>query len=547
MFAGGTSFSCINRDTADILNNTNVLVMLKHTRSARGYEEKCYDWSSIFPTPRTKLCHLVDIQDLLCELGGAGESRSLCMTTTGYQYGKDCDIDVIGDLVDVQDVLSLLSCFSGRTESSENQSIDNLHALDSDEHHDVADSTFIGDCFTSRIAVDLCWVIGFIISLLCLVKTYSWACKDQKRKSRPVICVPMHTLEARTKALSMCCWKGHRQSCVVARFRKAFRKWRWESVSVRHQRSNMILGGVFVFVLMFQPVAEGGGAFSDVASVSKTADLQPNLDMSQLAQLDVDPVLMKFIGNVVTELKEVKTELHKLTNNYVAVGAELARVQNRTKVFETENMALRAELQQLRKDKETFENKTRVVEAAVRKENAALWITVIELQNQTNTNNARLDQCESGKHPFIEETERRRMQDEETLCNGSGLSAMFAACCPSSGGNGGRHQRFLQSQGCDVLPDTCSLACAPLFIEFFEGCQHVISDVSPEEQQGFEGLYADCNEAEQQGAMANMQAVEVKMFRVNIDQEAEQQAAALANDGSRAPSPPFGPVVLPPS
>eukprot|EP01052_Picozoa_sp_SAG31_P040038 SAG31_NODE_5700_length_2373_cov_3.526385_3_plen_439_part_00 len=250
--------------------------MLKHSRSARGYEEKCYDWSSILLTPRTKLRHLVDIQDPLCELGGTGQSRSLCMTPTSYQYGKDGDIDVSGDLVDVQDVPSLLSGFSGRTESSEDQSVDNLHALDSDEHQGVADSE--DDFFTSRIAVDFCWVIGIIISLLCLVKAYSWACKEQKRKSRPVICVPMHTLEARTKASSMCCWKGRRQSFAVARFRKAFRKWRWESVSVRHQRSNMILGAIFLFVLMFQPVAEGSGVVAQTAASSiSTRDHQPSL------------------------------------------------------------------------------------------------------------------------------------------------------------------------------------------------------------------------------------------------------------------------------
>eukprot|EP01052_Picozoa_sp_SAG31_P053073 SAG31_NODE_13423_length_870_cov_1.536965_1_plen_236_part_01 len=217
---------------------------------------------SIFSTPPTEQCYLGDI--LLGELGNAGQSGSLCMTPTAYQCGKDdCNIEVSGDLVDIQDVLSLLSGFGGSTESSENQSVDNLHAVASDEHQDAAD--FEDDCFTSRTAVDLCWAIGFIISLLCLVKTYSWACKEQKRKSRPiicvqlsaVICVPMHTLEARTKASSMGCWKGRCQSRAVARFRKVFRKWRWESVSNGHQGANMILGGIFVFVLMFQPVAEG--------------------------------------------------------------------------------------------------------------------------------------------------------------------------------------------------------------------------------------------------------------------------------------------------
>eukprot|EP01051_Picozoa_sp_SAG22_P004372 SAG22_NODE_232_length_14402_cov_58.042159_2_plen_579_part_00 len=174
---------------------------------------------------------------------------------------------------------------------------------------------------------------------------------------------------------------------------------------------------------------------------------------------------------------------------------------------------------------------------------AALQAALHEFTNKTE---ARLDQCEAGTHPFIGEMERRRMQDEdeETLCRGSGLSAMFASCCPTSGGNGG-HRRFLQSQGCDVLPDTCPSDCAPLFIEFFEGCQGMINDLNPAEQQEMAGLYADCSEVQQQSAMANLQPVDVKMFRITINQEVEQQAA-MANSGSTAPSPPFGPVVLPP-
>eukprot|EP01051_Picozoa_sp_SAG22_P010674 SAG22_NODE_973_length_6217_cov_52.971723_3_plen_1437_part_00 len=257
----------------------------------------------------------------------------------------------------------------------------------------------------------------------------------------------------------------------------------------------------------------GGGAAAQKVDIS-----------DQLKGLDVPEGLHQFLGAMVTELKEVKTEL-----------------RNKTLVEEE----LRDEISWLKKDRESFQNKTRAVEAELRKENAALWIIVADLQNQAKTNSARLDQCEADTHPFIKEMQRRRMQDEETLCRGSGLSAMFAACCPSSGGNGG-HRRFLQGQGCDVLPDTCPVACAPLFIEFFEGCQDMVSDLTQEEQQEFAGLYADCNEAEQQGAMANLQPVDVKMFRITIDQEAEQQAA-MANSGSSGPSPPFGPVVLPPS
>eukprot|EP01051_Picozoa_sp_SAG22_P005929 SAG22_NODE_370_length_11576_cov_83.771456_4_plen_2189_part_00 len=203
---------------------------------------------------------------------------------------------------------------------------------------------------------------------------------------------------------------------------------------------------------------------------------------------------------------------------------EVAVVKNKAQMLETENTALKKRVAAL-------ENKTTTDLLFVRADMANITL--------------RLDQCEIDTHQFIKDMERRRMQDEETLCRGPGLRAMFAACCPSSGDTGG-HRRFLQGQGCDTLPDTCPATCAPLFIEFFEGCQDMVNDLTPAEQQEFAGLYADCNEVEQQSAMANLQPVDVKMFRITIDQEAEQQAA-MANEESGAPSPPFGPVVLPPS
>ena len=204
MSTGGVDSYGINHDSAGILGKPNELEAPKRaSKSAADIDDKCYDWSSIFLITMTRQCYHSEHSEQVSN------------------------------------------------ETGESQSNKNLDSQDSDEHQDVAD--FEDDFFTIRIAVDFCWVIGCFISLLCLVKTYSWACKEQKRKSRPVICVPMHTLEARTKASSMC------QSCAVARFRKAFRKWRWDSVSMRHQRSDMIIGGIFLFVLMFQPVAEGVG------------------------------------------------------------------------------------------------------------------------------------------------------------------------------------------------------------------------------------------------------------------------------------------------
>eukprot|EP01051_Picozoa_sp_SAG22_P003871 SAG22_NODE_196_length_15552_cov_971.604543_3_plen_537_part_00 len=263
-------------------------------------------------------------------------------------------------------------------------------------------------------------------------------------------------------------------------------------------------------------------------------------DISQLRGLAVPEGLQQFLGEVVAEVQGLKDRTR-------VVEQEL---RNKTLVVEE----LRGEIGWLKKDRDAFQNKTRVFEeenAALRAELSHVQIEVIEvteLQNQTKKDlrniTVRLDKCEVETHPFIQEMQRRRMQIEETLCRGSGLTAMFAACCP--GGNGG-HRRFLQhAQGCDVLPNTCPTACASLFTEFYEGCQDMISDLTADERQEFAGFYADCNEmAQQQAAVADGAKPALVFHMVVIDQEAEQQAA-MANSGS-GPSPPFGPVILPPT
>eukprot|EP01051_Picozoa_sp_SAG22_P011064 SAG22_NODE_1038_length_5890_cov_5.432050_3_plen_1101_part_00 len=269
------------------------------------------------------------------------------------------------------------------------------------------------------------------------------------------------------------------------------------------------VGAVMVTVVFLLCV--GGGAVAQ------------KLDNSQLSSLDVPEGLQQFLAAMVTKMEGL----------------------------EAENKAVRAELQQVKKDKDALQNKTQVVQTELSKEKektAQLLIVVAQLQNRTHANTVRLDQCEADLHPFVQEmqaSQRRHLQDEETRCRGSGLSAMFAACCPSSGGNGG-HRRFLQGQGCDVLPDTCPLTCAPLFIEFYDGCQDMVSDLTPAEQQEFAGLYTDCSEvAQQQAAVADGAKPALMFHMVVIDQEAEQQAA-MANSGS-GPPPPLGPVVLPPT
>ena len=273
---------------------------------------------------------------------------------------------------------------------------------------------------------------------------------------------------------------------------------------------------MILFVLMFQLVAEGSAAVAagmanravpieTTSSINvawlqnKTATAHQQIDMSQLTTLDIDPALKQFIGALVVGFQ---TQLHDVKNENVALQSRI-----------------HVELEQVKNDKEALENKTQVIETALRQENrlqagqiVALQTALHNILNKTTSDmvlpkgdvrniTVRLDQCEAETTPFIQSMERRRTQDEETLCRGSGLTAMFGSCCPNQGSSGNGHRRFLQGQGCD-LPATCSAACASLFIEHFDGCQDVISALALGVQQAFAGLYAVCNEVEQQTAMS---------------------------------------------
>eukprot|EP01051_Picozoa_sp_SAG22_P003434 SAG22_NODE_166_length_16765_cov_30.782791_16_plen_1401_part_00 len=516
--AGGADSSGIDRDSDGILAKKNMLDVSNQTGITGGYDDRCFDWSSIFPTTRTEQCYL----------------------------GEYSDENI--DSVDIRDVLSLLS---GWIENSNQISASQSGDLGQDSKDDFVHGPTPSDC---------CIVIGFIIFLVVLVRKYGGT---KHSRPKPVVRIPGHALAARTAA-SKSCWKGRRQSWAVARFRKAFRKWRWDSVSVRHQRSNMILGGIFFGFLIFQSVAEGSVTAAHEGSMLVNTDQYPNLDINQLAQLDVDPVLIQFIGNVVTELKEVKTELHavqaelhEVKHDNGAVGAEMAWVQNRTQVLEMENKAVRAELAQVTRDKNALENKTHVVQVELsmeKKRNAMLRVEVTEtrslLYQFSDKTNTRLDQCEAKSYPFIQEMEHRRLQQAEQ-CHGSGMQTMLAACCPGGGGSGG-HRRELQSgHGCaTTFPDTCSVACSAIFNEFYEDChESMIASMPAAEQTEFDSFYGACTEAAQQAAVALEGASPAMIFHVVVvDQEAEQQAAmANGGGGSGSDSSHFGPVNLPPT
>eukprot|EP01052_Picozoa_sp_SAG31_P002201 SAG31_NODE_75_length_27561_cov_28.859333_5_plen_1170_part_00 len=304
-------------------------------------------------------------------------------------------------------------------------------------------------------------------------------------------------------------------------------------------------GAIILMALTFLPAAEGSAAAAIGATASRAtavdfgkSSAHYKIDVAQLGSLNVDPGLKHFLGTVVSGFQ---MQVHQFNLDREALQQQLAADKaawdKRNERIEEKNTALRLKLQHEVKRVTSLE---RALLQLTNKTATELRLLTAEVE----TISVRLDQREEQASSVKDMERRRRMQNAE-ICHGAGLSEMFAACCPNHGG----HRRSLQDHGCDVLPDTCPVACAPLFIDFFEGCEDMISDLTPTEQQAFAGLYADCTEMAQQQAAISDGAKPALMFHmVVIDQEAEQQQAAMFDPGSGlGPASPLGPVVLPPA
>eukprot|EP01052_Picozoa_sp_SAG31_P022981 SAG31_NODE_1859_length_7052_cov_4.965051_1_plen_1196_part_00 len=452
--------------------------------------------------------------------------------------------------------------------------------------------------------------VGHWIIIACIL--LRWCSRPKNLEKQPRYLRTRFELEALdTKPEVYRVSRSLRRCVALATIRKRFRAWRIDTKNEKHDRIGHVVGVAFLLIVMFQPVAEG----SAVASVTFTStnvtkhhdetalvnETDVHSDMNQLAALNVDPGLKKFIGSLVmgfqSELRELKREnaemkgeivevqkenaqmknavanlqnenaIIKKTNNAIvelqkenaAVGAELGQVktvnvglQNRTQVLE--DTAARAELKQVKREKDAVQNKTRVVQAELSKEkkrNAVLRVEVTEIQSMLyqffNKTNTRLDQCEAKSNPFIQEMDHRQLQQTEQ-CYGSGMQTMLATCCPGGGGSGG-HRRELQSDhGCAAFPDTCSVGCSAIYNDFYEDChESIITSMPAAEQAEFDNFYGDCTEVAQQAAAVLEGASPAMIFHVVVvDQEAEQQAA-MSNGGSGSGTSQFGPVNLPPA
>eukprot|EP01052_Picozoa_sp_SAG31_P007759 SAG31_NODE_374_length_16577_cov_9.902173_12_plen_1507_part_00 len=483
------------------------------------------------------------------------------------EYQSDQHTNPITDSLHSSGTESHSETYTGKSTSSSSESrsddVDDLPvgaslSADHKQRSPVFDFVFVTSC------------IGLVF--VPVFGSLRWYCCPKKLEERPKYLRKRCELEALDAKLKLSCVSTRLRRCVaLAKIRKRFRAWRIDTKHEKFDWIGYVVGVAFLLIVMFQPVAEGSVVvpvkssstnvtqhYNETALVNAT---NVHTNMNQLAVLNVNPDLKEFIGALVTgfqsELRELKMEnadLNRRTEALESANVEVktenaeikgenAALQSRALVVEAE---LRDEISLLKKDREAFQNKTCAVEAELRKENAALWITVTDLQYQAKTNSARLDQCEAHTHPFIQEMNRRRIQ-EDTPCRGSGLTAMFQVCCPSGSSARNGHRILQLTEGCDALPSTCSASCAPLFIEYFEGCQGITDDLAPDQRQIFVDFYRGCQEVEQAASAMLEDARPAMIFHVVVLSEAAAQQAQMFGGGS-APAPPLGPIgPLPPS
>jgi hypothetical protein len=210
------------------------------------------------------------------------------------------------------------------------------------------------------------------------------------------------------------------------------------------------------------------------------ANLQP--DISQLTGLDVPEGLKQFIGSMVSGLQADKEALQ----------------------------AMQAQIDELQKDRDALQkvqNKTQVVEAELRQQNAALSVEVVEvrgalhqLSNKTSTDvmqiTSRLDKCDA--HFAQATSDRRNLQSQGPaaqgevariwkvrLGEGAGTPGGTGKTGGSKGGGKRRSRRMQQTGQCDDstlqsqteavntvcsdgatagVPTSCSPECAAVLI-----------------------------------------------------------------------------------
>jgi hypothetical protein len=161
----------------------------------------------------------------------------------------------------------------------------------------------------------------------------------------------------------------------------------------------------------------------------------------------------------------------------------------------------------------------------LRAENAELRKSFSDMQRNCSKVEEEVRTVQTDTASLLQVDRRRKLQ-ETNRCTGESLQAMLQSCCAGGEGAGG-HRRFLQGQGCDTIPSSCSASCGPVFVEYYESCQGIIEALEADERADFDTLYGECKESEQAKAVMLAGAQPAMMFKMEIVETESEQVRTL--------------------
>eukprot|EP01052_Picozoa_sp_SAG31_P052166 SAG31_NODE_12748_length_919_cov_1.371951_1_plen_283_part_10 len=240
----------------------------------------------------------------------------------------------------------------------------------------------------------------------------------------------------------------------------------------------LALGGAFAFTLLATSHAAGGGPGGRPSEWKQRDDLLNRVEDAALSQI---------LGLMWADLQEGKQENARLKQDNAGLEKRVT--------------ALEAQLQ-------AYEEKLDAITAEVRNDLGGV-------RTETTALHVELEQCAAGAVTFAQhmeaiQSQRRQMQEVE--CHGTGIQNMLAVCCPSGSDSG--HRRELQGYGCAAFPVSCSVACASMYVKFYETCD--VGAIVGASRAAFETFYGQCQEAEASAAAMMDAASPAMIFKVLV-------------------------------
>eukprot|EP01052_Picozoa_sp_SAG31_P024058 SAG31_NODE_2022_length_6645_cov_15.375191_1_plen_1048_part_10 len=337
-------------------------------------------------------------------------------------------------------------------------------SADHEQYNPVFDFMFATSC----VGLMLAFVYGLI----------QWYCCPKKLEERPQCGCPRMLFEREvleTKPQVYLVSKRLRRCVALATIRKRFRAWRIDTKKEKYGRIGHVVGVACLFIVMFQPVAQGAAVVSVTSSRTNMTQHHKETalvnasnvhsDMNQLATIN-DADLKEFIGSLAMELREMKSRLDvvestnldlqkenaemkdtimELRNENTDLKGRAAGLESANVEIREENANMKDEMVEIRNanvkitnDIVEMRNKNSQIKyenAEIKREAMRLKQTIRKASNITRTetkmlkdavlnHTQELGQCKAQTSSFIEETVRRRIQGEEPFGD-AGVAHIF--------------------------------------------------------------------------------------------------------------------------